>query len=312
MKTFLIAVAAFVGMLDAADAQTSRAYAMRGGSGSTCTQSAPCASLLDAVVALPSASGGIVQLLSPGYFGNVNAPGTASYHVEGAGTGTVINGFGLQGTGQTGIVNALSVVGGSLDYSSSAGSFTIEDVRFSQNGVYGVYFIPKGPASVVIRNSTFERSSTGTGAAIRIVTNGHNVNVSLDNVKVSGGIRGIVIDTTGGGWAKVNIENSSFTNIIGPAIYGVAGSGNIRLYLDRVTATNSNVGVVMAGANAMAWMTQSKIAGNATGIQQAGGAKIYSYKNNYIFNNTTDGTPLPTSPTPVQSVPSSEIASAVK
>ena len=200
-----------------------------------------------------------------------------------------------------------------LLFGPPGGSLTAENVSFSYAtglNTSGVQFTPGGPATLTLKNVRFNNFANGTGAAIRIVTGGHNVNVTLDNVQVSGGIRGIVIDTSGGGWAKVNIENSSFTNITGPAIYGNAGSGNIRLYLDNVSATNSNVGVVMAGANALAWMTQSKIAGNATGIQQAAGAKIYSYKDNQIFNNSTDGTPLPASPSPAQSMPGNEIASA--
>src|SRR5690606_35230448 len=102
MKTYLIAAAALIGAAGVAHAQTSRIYATQGGSGA-CDYASPCASLLDAAIALPPA-GGIVQLLAPGYYGNVTNYGTASFNVEGAGIGSVINGFGLAGTGQTGTV----------------------------------------------------------------------------------------------------------------------------------------------------------------------------------------------------------------
>jgi len=310
MKMLMITAAAVL-VSGAGEAYAQESYVVRGGSGSTCSYQAPCEMMFTARSALGTTTG-TVYALSDGFYGGLSMFGFPyGFSFEGTGSGTFINGYSVSSPSTLN----LALKGASLHGTGTfqaPGSMLIEDVTFRRTGPFGFYFAPQGAASLTIRNSAFHDASVGAGAAIQIVTGGHNVNVTLDNVKVSGGIRGIVIDTSGGGWAKVNIENSSFTNITGPAIYGNAGSGNIRLYLDNVSATNSNVGVVMAGANALAWMTQSKIAGNATGIQQAAGAKIYSYKDNQIFNNGTDGTPLPASPSPVQSMPGGEIASVLR
>ena len=300
-------------------AQAQRAfYSPAGGSGTACTQAAPCADYMSAYSV--AGDNGTIFHLSPGHFGSgVISSNAVNQQGFGQASGVAFLEYSHSAPRNV-TVRDLSVSRtwygpAGANYHATGGSLTLENISFStpdSANMSGVLFAPGGAATLSLKNVSFNGFSTGVGAAIRIVTGGQNVNVTLDNVNVSGGIRGIVIDTSGGGWAKVNIENSSFTNITGPAIYGNAGSGNIRLYLDNVSATNSNVGVVMAGANALAWMTQSKIAGNATGIQQAAGAKIYSYKDNQIFNNGTDGTPLPASPSPVQSMPGGEIASVLR
>ena len=312
MKASVIAVAAIAASVAGAAHTEENRYIAPNGSGSACTAAAPCRYPIDAWNSLGGVNG-TIHTLSDGFYSGLSTYGFAyGFSIQGTGPGTQLSTYAVSSasTLDLALTNvSMSSIGGSF---AAAGSMLIDDVTFRKTSPLGFYFAPSGAASLTIRNSSFHDASTGTGAAIRIVTGGHNVNVTLDNVKVSGGIRGIVIDASGGGWAKVTIKDSTFTNIIGPAIYGTAGSGNVRLYLDNVTATNSNVGVVMAGANSLAWMTRSTIAGNATGIQQASGSKVFSYKNNYIFNNGTDGVPLPTSPSPAQGMPSGEIASALK
>ena len=311
MRALLVSLVVLVLTASLAEAQNRR-FVARGGSGDVCSYAAPCADIFAAAVS--GTGGGTIKMLSEGEFSNLLTGNPWS--LEGAGPGSNLNGFTWYGSAKHVFAKNLSFsISSSVNFTAS-GSLTMEQVEISSRTgsapTSGLSFAPTGPTSLTLRNIAFTGASAGAGAAIQIVTGGHNINVTLDNVKVSGGIRGIVIDASAGGFAKINIENSSFTNITGPAIYGNAGSGNIRLYLDNVSATNSNVGVVMAGANALAWMTQSKIAGNATGIQQAAGAKIYSYKDNQIFNNGTDGTPLPASPSPVQSMPGGEIASVLR
>jgi len=323
MKRLLIAAALVAVATFGAHAQATRTWVSGVGDDvNPCSRTAPCKTFAGAIS--KTAAGGIINALDPAGYGAVTMvksitldgsgthahilnTGTNGINVNGAGVAVIVRNIGISaGAGGTSGINGIRFVTGS---SLIVEDTVIEDQLYASGG-HGINFAPTTTASLTVRNVKFSNASAGTGAAIKIVTGGQSVNVTLENVQVAGGIRGIVIDTTGGGWAKVNIENSSFTNIVGPAIYGTAGSGNIRLYLDDVSATNSNVGVVMAGANAMAWMTQSKIAGNVTGIQQAGGAKVYSYKDNQIFNNSTDGTPLPASPTPVQALPDNQIASA--
>ena len=324
MKRLMIAAAFIAVATFGAHAQATRTWVSGVGDDvNPCSRTAPCKTFAGAIS--KTAAGGIINPLDPAGYGTVTA--TKSITLEGTGTlahilntltsGVVVNGanalVSLRDITISGSTGASSGINGVRFINGAA--LVMEGVNINgQKGSpegNGILFTPTATASLTIRDVKFSEASVGTGAAIRIVTGGHNVNVTLENVQVTGGIRGIVIDTSGGGWAKVNIENSSFTNIIGPAIYGIgSGSGNVRLYLDNVSATNSGIGVVMAGANALAWMTQSKIAGNAIGIQQAAGAKIYSYKDNQIFNNSTDGTPLPASPLPAQSMPGNEIASA--
>jgi len=316
MKRLMIA-AAFVAVATVgAHAQATRTWVSGVGDDvNPCSRTAPCKTFAGAIS--KTAAGGIINALDPAGYGTVTA--VKSITIDGSGThahllNTATTGLNVNGAGIAVIARNISISGGAGNTSGlngirfiSGSSLIVEDTVIEDqlyvSGGNGINFAPTNSASLTVRNVKFSNSSSGTGAAIRIVTGGQNVNVTLDNVSITGGKRGILIDATAGGWAKVSIENSSFENISGPAIVGSSGNGYIRLSLDNVSANNSQFGINLAGANAQAWITQSRIFGNATGIQQASGAKVFSYKDNQIFFNGADGTPLPASPTPVQALP---------
>ncbi|HWK14846.1 MAG TPA: hypothetical protein VNS02_10655, partial [Rhizobiaceae bacterium] len=242
MKRLMIAAAFIAVATFGAHAQATRTWVSGlGDDVNPCSRTAPCKTFAGAIS--KTAAGGIINALDPAGYGAVTFvksmtldgsgthahilnPSTTGINVNGAGISAVIRNIGISGAASLSSgLNGIRFLSGS---SLLVEDTVIED-QLNASGGHGINFAPIVPASLTIRNVTFNNASAGSGAAIRIATGGQNVNVTLDNVKVSGGIRGIVIDTSGGGWAKVNIENSSFTNITGPAIYGIgSGSGNVR------------------------------------------------------------------------------------
>jgi len=323
MNRFLLA-AAFVAVATfGAHAQATRTWVSGVGDDvNPCSRTAPCKTFAGAIS--KTAAGGAINSLDQGAYGTVTM--TKSMTLDGTGTlasilhsatsGIVINGAGvIAKVREIGILGGSPVSGGinGIRFVSGA-SLLVEDTRIEDQlnatAGNGINFEPTTAASLTIRNVQLNNASAGAGAAIRIKTNGQNVIVSLENVQVTGGVVGIMIDTTLGGLAKISIKDSTFANIAGPGIAAYSGNGDIRLYLDNVTSVNNNHGLVANGARTTAWLGSSTIAGNIIGIHRAGNSSVFSYKDNYIFNNTTEGTPLPASPTPVQGMPSGEIASA--
>jgi len=323
MKRLLIAAALVAVATFGAHAQATRTWVSGVGDDvNPCSRTAPCKTFAGAIS--KTAAGGIINALDPAGYGAVTA--TKSITLDGSGThahilNTATNGLNVNAIGGSVIVRNIGISGGAGASSGANGirflsgsSLIVEDTviedQLSASGGSGISFTPTAPASLTLRNVVFTNASAGTGAAIRIVTGGYNVNVSLENVQVSGGTRGIVIDAGGGGFAKVSIKDSTFANIAGAGISAYSGVGNIRLYLDNVTSVNNTHGLVAHGAKTIAWLGSSTIAGNSIGVLRQSGGSVQSYKDNYIFNNNTDGTPLSGSYSPAATGTGDEVASS--
>ena len=278
------------------------------GTGTACTKQVPCGTLQNGLDF--AWEGGNVYLFGRGPLGVATA--TKAARIAGDNMAEV-NGLTVNAPGKTLMLNGVVFDHGA--YASpgltinAAQSVVVTNARITGRPG-GIVFSPSSTASLTLKNVTFSDSSGSSGAAIRIKTNGYNVNVSLENVKVSGGTRGIVIDAGGGGFAKVSIKDSTFANIAGLGIGAYSGTGNIRLYLDNVTSVNNTHGLVAHGARTIAWLGSSTIAGNSIGVLRQSGGSVQSYKDNYIFNNNTDGTPLSGSYAPAATGTGDEVAAA--
>jgi len=290
-----------------------RAFLSASGTGSTCTQGTPCSSLSAAYDV--AGAGGTIYVVSPGYWINIGA--SFAPNIIGFGEASSFEYIAIEGpSSQSVALKNLSVSGSWSSFGlafSAPGSFALQNVSLGNprsSNLSGVLFSPSGAATLTLKDVRFDRMSAGSGAAIRIKTNGYNVNVSLENVHVSGGVAGIIIDASAGGFAKVSIKDSTFANIAGVGIGAYSGTGNIRLYLDNVTSVNNTHGLVAHGARTIAWLGSSTIAGNSIGVLRQSGGAVQSYKDNYIFNNNTDGTPLSGSYAPAAVGIGDEVAAA--
>jgi len=293
MRTLLLATTLLIAGAAASHAQNVAWVDPVNGSGSTCSAALPCAQLQTALDMVADAS--IIYLRGMGPVGVATL--TKSVRIQGS-DGAHITGLTINATGKRVVLKNVS-----FDKANTAGwgirvvaadSLSVEDASFT-NSDGGLEFGPSQGGSLSLKNVNFADSSSGAGAAIRILTKGRNVNVSLDNVSVFAGVSGLVVDATTAGFVKVSVKDTTFTNIGGPAVYATSAAGYARLYLDNVTAVNNNYGLWANGAQSIAWLGSSTIAGNAIGVQRTNSGNIQSYKDNYIFNNTTEGTPLPDS-----------------
>ena len=98
--------------------------------------------------------------------------------------------------------------------------------------------------------------------------------------------------STGG--IKVTIVNSTVFGNPQRGISATTSSGHAPtlMTLDRVTAANNGNAVTSVGTGANIRVGNSVITGNGTGVHTASGGVMRSYKNNQIFDNTVNGTPV--------------------
>jgi len=262
-------------------ALSARTWVSNTGSGATCTETAPCATLAAALAV--TASGGEIDCLTPGdygtgttlaigisvtincgdFVGGITAPsGSAAITVNGSGIQVTlkslfINGNGV-GTDGVDILNASSVglnnvtivafAGrGVLDESTGVSDLILLNCNVYQNGGVGVVMAGASGSGVYFQ---YTNSAQNTyGLAIASGNGGTVLNSGLNANSVAG------VETDPG--ASVLVDSST-----------VVGNGTGLQALGYIGINNSNV------------------SGNSTGIS----GTAYSYGNNRIGGNTSAGT----------------------
>jgi hypothetical protein len=260
-----------------------RSWVSASGSGTACTQSAPCANFATALAA--TASGGQINCLTPGEYGNgstltitqsvtINCYGVLAGITAPSGSPAIsINGSGIQvfllhlvidgnGEGTEGIfiTNAADVAmhnllikgftgQGVLNESSSEIALLIRDSVIGANGGTAVALAGASGSGALLLNDSIGVSKYGVA-----LTSGNGVTVNNSQ---------IIGNSTGG-------------------IYAADGSG---MYVVNSSITSNPIGIENAGTSLIS-VDSSDIQTNGTGVS----GSWYSYGNNRLVGNTSNGT----------------------
>jgi len=273
---FAIAVAALAPLFCGSPAQAQATRTWVSGVGddvNPCSRTAPCKTFPGAIS--KTVAGGIINCLDPGGFGAVTitksitidctgtfggilAAGTNAINVNGAGVVVNLRGLDLEGIG-TGLIgiNVIAAAAVHVEHSRIFG--------FQAGGATGINHAA-GNSILVVNNTHFHTNGTG------IVLNGANGPVNMN-------LRDVIVD-----------QNASHgVSITSAGQFAVAT-------IDRTTlAFNGGTGLRLNGAGTIAFIGNSTVVGNGTGV--AGGT-VQSFKNNQIAGNGTDGTPITAFPGP--------------
>jgi len=258
-------------------AQASRTWVSGvGDDANPCSRTAPCKTFAGAVS--KTAPGGEIDALDPGGFGAVTI--TKALTIDGGG-GQVASVL-VSGT------NGIVVQAGPND------AVTLRNLRLNGigAGINGIRFL--SGATVVIENCEIFGF---TAAAINIAP-GAGGSVFVSTSTLTSNLNGVFVDGTGGGAdaaIKISVTETKAANNSGNGILAstTAGHSGIAMVVNQIEALNNNgVGVQASGPGVGIIMGNSTVAGNGTGVSQANGAIIGSYKNNNINANGADGTPL--------------------
>jgi hypothetical protein len=249
-----------------AEAQATRTWVSGvGADGNTCSRTAPCATFAGAIS--KTAAGGEINCLDPGNFAAVTGAVTITQSIiidcEAASNGSV-----LPSSGNAIVITAGTVTLRGLDINGLGGSATGVSIA--------------GGATVNIQNSkiygfTTAGVSLASGAAL-VLTNTRITN-NAAGVLASGNIvlRDDVIDDNSGN--------------------GITVQAGINALVDRTTLTfNGGTGLSVSGG-AVVLLGNSTITGNATGVSNSA-STLYSFRQNQVAGNTTDGTPIAAFPGP--------------
>jgi len=310
MRKFLVAVtlaaAALALCLPSAPAfaQATRTWVSGvGDDANPCSRTAPCKTFAGAIS--KTAPGGEIDALDPGGYGSVTI--TKSITLDGGGgqvasiLSSGVNGIVIQagatdvviirnlrinGAGPTLGTNGIRFIAGAMLKIEKTDIF-----NFSQNCID---LEPNTTSRVFVFETYVENcgGNTATNAGMLVKPNsGASMNVTADRFRSALSSSGIFMDQSGGGGAS----NLSVTNSVlaGAPNNGIAVNSNGAAFSAIVTGSalvnNGNTGAATNGTGAKLALGGNTIFGNVTGVSGTG---VVSFKNNQIFGNTNDGTPL--------------------
>jgi hypothetical protein len=262
-------------------AATARTWVANNGSDSNpCSVTQPCLTFAGALA--NTSSGGEINCLTPGGFGGASGV-TISISVtidcEAASNGG-ITGSGVNNAitiNTAGIV--VNLIG--LDINGSGTS----------SGAIGVSIT--APATVTVRNcKIYGFQSGGSAAAIELQANASGGTLVADNVFLSNNFYGIVENSISG-TANMTVRNSNISNNSGVGIsLTLNGGTHAGATIEQTTLAFNGEGLAVDHTGAIALIGGSTVVNNTTGVFTEFGGAVYSFGNNQIGGNSTDGTPL--------------------
>jgi hypothetical protein len=213
----------------------------------------------------------------------VNAPANRTVtlvNLEVRGSGTADNGV-LFNTG-----SLLQIYGGA--YFGFGGA--------SPNG-FGVKFAPSAFSKLLVSGTNMSgNGAASTGAAVQVNPQGAGgAFVNLREITAYNNAFGLAIDTTSsmtGVNAVIHGGTMQYNRQDGVVVVGGAPIG-VTLDNNALMLGNAGYGVRAIGNNVFARLDQATITGNTTGIAAVSGGTVFSYGNNSIDGNGTNGTPTP-------------------
>ena len=299
----LVASFAFISRVNASPV----AYASGTGGGGACTVSAPCA-FADALSLVDG--GGLVKCLDAGPYVYTGVGFSRSMTIDCPGVIRItfpnFGAFWLSGTSSQ-VVRIRNAIfdGGSGGWPAIRviGSPTVflENCVFQNHNAgnaIAIEFKPNAPGAQLIMTDTVVDNNgimPSTGGGLQVFpAPGGGAGVILNRVRFGFNVTAIV-SSSGNGGIGVSMKDSQVISSRSNGILVQAGT-TINFVIDQSSLTN-NVGNALqsSGANSHVYIGNSTIFGNDVGVSAEAGT-VQSFKNNQIFGNGSDGTPLPAVP----------------
>ena len=277
-----------------------------------CSRTAPCKTFAGAIS--KTAVNGEINCLDSGGFGAVTitksitikcegviggvlAAGTTGINVNDSGSGTpgtaivTLSGLDLEGTA-TGI-NGINFTSGAVLHVHKT------QIRGFRGGGSGIVVGGTGLKKLFVVDSyiTDNGNSISTAGILIKPTGGGNVLASINRTQLENNTNAVFADGSGGGGiSHVNVRDSLLGGSSNTGIViSSAGAAFSGMVADSIMNFNANTGAAVAGASGSLRLGGNTISNNVTGVANIGGT-LQSFKDNQIFDNGSDGTPIPAVP----------------
>jgi hypothetical protein len=277
-----------------------------GSDSNDCSRAAPC--LTFAAALAQTSAGGEIDVLDPGDFGPVTITKAVSIYNDAMGDAGVTTAPGTSGiiisAGANDVIHLRGLIFDGATASGTSGivfnsgaDLLIENCVMQGFTLAGITFSPGAGSANTTRMTAQATTIVGNGAGILVKPSGGiSANVSLTRVRIDnntgGGLR---VDGTGGAAAiNLAIGDSSVSFNASNGINAVSAPGNVTVDVSRTTiASNGSAGIQSnqsRGATASVTVGNSQLRGNNIAAESVGGGSLFSYGNNQVSGNGTNGT----------------------
>jgi len=290
-KSPVLAAILFLGSVAVAQAQATRTWVSGvGDDANPCSRTAPCKTFAGAIS--KTAAGGEINAIDPGGYGAVTI--TKSITIDGGGTFASILAAGTNGI----IINAAASDIVTIRNVSIDGANTgINGIRFLAGGALhiekceifgfsqrGIDASPAGGSTMYVLDTVL-RNNDGGGILVKPAV---YVGTLMDKVRLDGNFYGVREENN----ANVTIRDSVAAGNSTHGFHAFSTGAGVLINLENSTATNNGGGgVTTSGAAAGISISNTTIMSNAQGINTSAGGSVYSFGNNRIIGNGTDGAP---------------------
>jgi Right handed beta helix region len=267
------------------------AFVSATGSGSACSQTAPCGSIFSAILSL--GTGGRIVCVTPvsetesfGFNGGTWVFDCPSAVMQGSITitGNAVLKFQHM---------SFSPAGGNKMFVSAGGGGTLiyDDCVLEDATGAPLDIEPAFPFDLAMKNSRI--SNNGAAGVIIKPAAGGSVMATFDGVTITKNAGGLHTDSTNGA-VRVDISNSTISNNAdnGLAIVGGVGTGgtNIVNLSHDVIASNGQAGIEVSGTFAAAYVDTTLLDTNAGGAMSTlSSGKVFTFVNNRIIGSFGSG-----------------------
>jgi hypothetical protein len=313
MKT--TALAGALGLLAAVCLPTAPTQALNrtwvsgtGNDANPCTRAQPCLTFDQAHSVTDP--GGSINCIDAGDYGavgivksiTIDCTGTFAASSASVGSAILINAAGIFVT-----LRGLSIEGRGTAARgvrvTQASVVQIEQCRisgFQAGEAMGIQFIPTGGGNLFVSDTVITKNGAGAvGGGIVIDPGAGSAFAVLQRVQLQQNSEGLTVTGAGGGGAIVSVIDSqaSLNGRNGFVAVSPPGGALAGIEIDSSFAILNNLsGVLADGAAAHVTIGASQVLGNSTGLGKANGGNVFSYGNNSVNTNGSNGSPSPINP----------------
>jgi len=311
-----------LGANTAAMAQASRTWVSGvGDDANPCSRTAPCKTFAGAIS--KTAAGGEISVLDPGGFGAVTITKSITINNNGGEAGILaasVNGITINAAATDRVtLKGLTIEGFATGFNGirilSAAEVVVDDCLIEHfrgsNPSSGILMAPSaGWVRLTVRNSTiaFNGQSTAGNAGILLKPTGSAYAIAdINNTVLANNASGLIVDasgTTGGAWATVrdsqiqgNYWDGALATSTSSALARIALKGNTIADNGYTSGSATASAVKSNGSTSHVRIQDNVITANRNGVLITSSGVIWSYGDNIISANTTNGTFTSTEPT---------------
>ena len=157
----------------------------------------------------------------------------------------------------------------------------------------GIMFEPSADSQLFISNTVISNNgdirNPISGGVIIVPASGVTATISVDRSQINGNRFGIVGDGRSGGVIRATISDSVVSGNLLNGVTALATTSSVWFLLDQTKVTGNAYGLAAGGTGAKILARNTSVFNNNTGLFTNNSGELYTYGNNTVNGNMTNG-----------------------